>query len=411
MRQLINTLKWLAPWVAVGLAAGLAYTVARPWLETRGLTSGPSAPTVAPPRPTAPAEPGNPGSSPAIAATSPTVAVRTPDSHADAVAASAPAVVNVFTERVVRERQLPPGWESLFGDVWPSYRERVERSLGSGVIYDTAGHVVTNNHVIAGASQIQVELKDGRTAPARIVGTDPDTDLAVLEIALKNAPVMRLGRSDTLRVGEPVLAIGNPLGLGQTVTSGIVSATSRGRLGVSAFESFIQTDAAINFGNSGGALVNARGQLIGINTAILARSAGIEGIGFAIPVDLVRGVVEAILRNGRVVRGWIGVLPRDIPPDQAAQFGYPPGGAVITNFFVGSPAIDAGMQRLDVVTEINGEKIRGAQDLVAKIAALKPGHKARVTWLRGPPFHDSPQAMSVRVPVVERPLRGGASGG
>jgi serine protease DegS len=294
--------------------------------------------------------------------------------------------------------------------VWPSYRDRVERSLGSGVIYDAAGHVVTNNHVIAGATQVQVELKDGRIAAARIVGTDPDTDLAVLEIELKKAPAIPLGRSDTLRVGEPVLAIGNPLGLGQTVTSGIVSATGRGRLGVSTFENFIQTDAAINFGNSGGALVNARGQLVGINTAVLARNAGIEGIGFAIPVDLVRGVVEEVMRNGRVVRGWIGVLPQDLPADQAVQLGYPPQGALIANFFVGSPAIEAGMQRGDVVTEVDGAKVRGAQDLIARIALLKPGQKARVTWLRGPPFYDAPQAMTVKIPVVERPRRASGEG-
>jgi serine protease DegS len=401
MQRLLPLLKWLGPWIAVGLAAGLAITLARSWFETRH---------------------GSPGANPAmVAATTtaasstaaqiPSPATATPpatpklESFADAVAASAPAVVNVFTERVVQVRQLPQGWEQFFGDVWPSYRDRVERSLGSGVIYDAAGHVVTNNHVIAGASQVQVELKDGRVAPARIVGTDPDTDLAVLAIALDNAPVMPLGRSDTLRVGEPVLAIGNPLGLGQTVTSGIVSATGRGRLGVSTFENFIQTDAAINFGNSGGALINARGELIGINTAVLARNAGIEGIGFAIPVDLVRGVVEEILRSGRVVRGWIGVLPQDLPADQAVQLGYPPEGALIANFFVGSPAIAAGMQRGDVVIEVNGTKVRNAQDLIARVAMMKPGQNARVTWLRGPPFYDAPQAMTVKIPVAERPRR------
>ena len=413
MQRLVDLLKWLGPWVAVGLAAGLAFTLARPWLPPRGaglpanpppaVTPGTLRPAAAPPPAvqTAPASPAPDATSPAPALVS----------HVAAVAASAPAVVNVFTERVVRVRQLPPGWESLFGEGWSAYRNRVDRSLGSGVIYDLSGHVITNAHVVGGASQIQVQLQDGRVAPARLVGADPDTDLAVLEVALKNPPVIRLGRSDTLQVGEPVLAIGNPMGLGQTVTSGIVSAKGRSRLGVSTFESFIQTDAAINTGNSGGALVNARGELVGINTAILARNTGIEGIGFAIPVDMVRGVVDEILRNGRVVRGWIGVVPRDIPAEQAEQFGYPQGSVLIDNLFVGSPAVEAGMQPGDVVTDIDGRKVRGMHDLVARIAGLKPGQKARVTWMRGPPFYDTPQAMTVKIPVVERPQRGAVSGG
>ena len=419
MQRVVSTLKWLGPWVAVGLAAGIAYTAARPWLGTGGPATAPATPaaTSVPALPqhaadaaTAADDLRGPAAAPAATGTPPASAAPLP-SYADAVAASAPAVVNIFTERVVRVRQLPPGWESLFGDTWPAYRNRVDRSLGSGVIYDAAGHVVTNNHVVAGATQIQVQLQDGRIAPARIVGTDPDTDLAVLDVALEKPPVISLGRSDRLRVGEPVLAIGNPLGLGQTVTSGIVSAKGRSRLGVTTFESYIQTDAAINSGNSGGALVNARGELVGINTLVLSRSAGIEGIGFAIPIDLVRGVVDEILRSGHVVRGWIGVLPQDMPADQAVQFGYPPGGAIVTDFAVGSPAAAAGMQPLDVVTEVNGEKVRDAQDLMARIALLKPGQKARITWLRGLPSYDSPQAMTVKVPVIERPQRSGNPGG
>ena len=244
-------------------------------------------------------------------------------SYADAVDATAPAVVNIYTERRVVVRNvagLPPQLAQLFGDVWPDYRERVERSLGSGIIYDVHGHIVTNYHVIARAAQIQVQLKDGRAAPATLVGVDRDTDLAVLKIDLGTLPIMPLGRSDRLRVGEPVLAIGNPLGLGQTVTQGIVSATGRGQLGVTTFENFIQTDAAINFGNSGGALVDATGKLVGLNSAIAGRQAGIEGIGFAIPVDLVRGVVDAIIRDGKVVRGWIGVVPRDLTPEEIERY-------------------------------------------------------------------------------------------
>jgi serine protease DegS len=326
--------------------------------------------------------------------------------YADAVDRSAPAVVNIYTERVVRVPRvgnLPPELAQLFGDLWTDYRERVDRSLGSGVVVDQAGHVVTNYHVVSRATQISVQLRDGREAPARLVGIDPDTDLAVLAIELPDLPVMPLGRSDRLRVGEPVLAIGNPLGLGQTVTSGIVSATGRGRLGVSTFENFIQTDAAINFGNSGGALVNARGELVGINTAIIARNAGIEGIGFAIPVDLVRGVVQAIVRDGRVVRGWIGIRPQSLKPEEARQFGFPEGSVVVTAVYRGGPADAEGIRPGDIITQINGEPVSGAADLLARVAALAPGQSARITVRRGPPFDDTPREHSVRVGVVERP--------
>jgi len=232
-------------------------------------------------------------SAPAAAPAGPVSSTTTPPatSYADAVARSAPAVVNIYTARMVTERTMPSQLERLFGEMWPRYRQRIERSLGSGVIIDNAGHIVTNNHVVPEAATVSVEISDGRVAEAKVLGRDPDTDLVVLEVELSELPTMPLGRSDTLRVGDVVLAIGNPLGLSQTVTQGIVSATGRGQLGVADFENFIQTDAAINFGNSGGALINTSGELIGINTAILARNAGIEGISFAIPVNLMRGVM------------------------------------------------------------------------------------------------------------------------
>ena len=234
-------------------------------------------------------------------------------SFADAVARAAPAVVNIYTARVITERSQPAPLDQLFGDYWPSYRQRVERSLGSGVIVDAKGTIVTNQHVIAGADSISVQLADGRIAEATIVGQDPDTDLAILALSIGNLPTMPLGRSDTLRVGDIVLAIGNPYGLSQTVTQGIVSATGRGQLGLATFENFIQTDAAINLGNSGGALIDAHGDLVGINTAVLNRTyGGPEGIGFAIPVNLVRGVMEQILAHGHVVRGWLGFVPQDL---------------------------------------------------------------------------------------------------
>ncbi|MCC7199101.1 MAG: trypsin-like peptidase domain-containing protein [Gammaproteobacteria bacterium] len=396
-----KTLAWLWPWVTLGLAVALGWML---WDQRSGAPAvAPSATSTQAAGQAVTAEPADASSQapavPAAASDAPLV------SYADAVALAAPAVVNIYTERVVRVRQYPGNLEQLFGDAWSAYRDRVEQSLGSGVVYDGIGHVVTNFHVVQNAQQIRVQLKDGRQADATVVGVDPDTDLAVLRIALKNVPAMTLGRSDRLRVGDPVLAIGNPLGLGQTVTQGIVSATGRGRLGVSTFENFIQTDAAINFGNSGGALVDGRGMLIGINTAVLSREAGIEGIGFAIPVDLVRGVVDEILAKGRVARGWVGVVPQDIPAEHARQFGFPVGAVVVAGLYVGSPALEAGMQRGDIITEIDGQSVRGAQDALARIAQLRPGQTTRITWLRGPPFNETPQAITVKMLVAERPRR------
>ena len=409
MKTFAQWIRWVSPWVAAGLAAALLYTWLRP--------PGPAAP---PPEAPASGEPAMsaPPAAPAAEAGGREEPAPTdqesgePPSYADAVDRSAPAVVNIYTERVVRVPRvgpLPPALAQLYGDLWTDYRERVERSLGSGVVVDGDGHVVTNYHVVSQATQISVQLRDGREAPARLVGIDPDTDLAVLVIELPDLPVMPLGRSDRLRVGDPVLAIGNPLGLGQTVTSGIVSATGRGRLGVSTFENFIQTDTAINFGNSGGALVNARGELVGINTAVIARNAGIEGIGFAIPVELVRGVVDAILRDGRVVRGWIGIRPQSLKVEEARQFGFPEGSVVVTAVYRGGPADTEGIRPGDVITEINGQALAGAEDLLSRIAALKPGQAARVTLRRGPPFEGPPRELTVRVGVIERPARAAAS--
>ncbi len=264
-------------------------------------------------------------------------------SFADAVSRAAPAVVNIYTARVVTERTQTAPLNELFGDFWPSYRQRIERSLGSGVIVDAMGTIVTNQHVIAGADSIRVQLSDGRIADATLVGQDPDTDIAILDLEIGKLPIMPLGRSDTLRVGDIVLAIGNPYGLSQTVTQGIVSATGRGQLGLATFENFIQTDAAINLGNSGGALIDAHGDLVGINTAVLNRAyGGPEGIGFAIPVNLVRGVMEQILAHGHVVRGWLGFVPQDLTDEQAAQVGITAGGVTVVNILVNSPAFQAG---------------------------------------------------------------------
>jgi S1-C subfamily serine protease len=397
-------LRWVSPWVALGLAIALAVVLFRPGMirvEPAATASiAPSDVDQAPAEKT-PAQP-----APAPAPQPQFV------SYADAVDRSAPAVVNISTERrvlVPNLGALPPEFGRLFGDVWPDYRERVERSLGSGVIYDALGHVVTNFHVIENATLINVQLKDRREAPATLVGVDRDTDLAVLKIDLKKLPVIPIGRSDRLRVGEPVLAIGNPIGLGQTVTQGIISATGRGRLGVSTYENFIQTDAPINFGNSGGALINASGELVGLNTAIAGRMLGIEGIGFAIPVDLVRGVVDAILREGRVVRGWIGVVPRDLTADEAEQFGIPEGSVLVRQVYSGSPANLQGIVRGDVITQVNGTGLHGAQDLMARVAMLKPGQGVRLSLWRGPPFEGPLREHDVRIEVVERPAQAAAS--
>jgi serine protease DegS len=411
MKTFAQWIRWVSPWVALGLGAALIAVLLQPGLlqDTAPAAAKPGDEAMIPAGAGAADAAGPASADPAPPDTERRVST---SGYADAVDRSAPAVVNIYTERLVRVPRvgnLPPELAQLFGDLWTDYRERVDRSLGSGVVYDARGHVVTNYHVISRATQISVQLRDGREAPARLVGIDPDTDLAVLAVELGDLPVMPLGRSDRLRVGETVLAIGNPLGLGQTVTSGIVSATGRGRLGVSTFENFIQTDAAINFGNSGGALINERGELIGINTAVIARNAGIEGIGFAIPVDLVRGVVDSIVRDGRVVRGWIGIRPQSLKPEEAGQFGFPPGSVVVTAVYRGGPADTEGVQPGDVITEINGEALTGAEDLLARIAALAPGQTARITLRRGPPFEGPPREHSLRIGVIERPARAAAS--
>ena len=394
-------LRWISPWIALGLAVALVVVLMRPADEV-------SAPPAEAPPPAAVAT----EAPPLADQPDPAPAAVPMMNFADAVDVAAPAVVNIYTERrvvVPNVAAVPPQFGQLFGEVWPDYRERVERSLGSGIIYDVRGHVVTNFHVIERASQIKVQLKDGREAPATLVGVDRDTDLAVLKISLGTLPIMPLGRSDRLRVGEPVLAIGNPLGLGHTVTQGIVSATGRGRLGVTTFENFIQTDAAINFGNSGGALVDGTGKLVGLNSAIYGRQAGIEGIGFAIPVDLVRGVVDAILKDGRVVRGWIGVVPRDLTAAEIGQYGIPEGSVLVRNVYQRSPADAQGVTPGDVITQVNGTPLRGAQDLLARVAMLKPGQGVRLRLWRRQPQEGDIREHNVRLEVVERPQEAAAT--
>ena len=328
--------------------------------------------------------------------TTPSVPAPARVTYSAAVQRAAPAVVNIYTQRLVRER-VAPSMGELFGDYLPRYRQRIERSLGSGVIVDADGHIVTNHHVIANADSISVQLEDGRVAEAHIVGRDPDTDLAVLKINLTPLPVAVFGRSDQLKVGDVVLAIGNPIGLTHTVTHGIVSATSRQQLGIAPLEDFIQTDAPINFGNSGGALVDSSGALIGINTAIVAKNLGVEGIGFAIPVNMVRGVMSDIIAHGRVIRGWIGIVPEDITDEQAAQLGLAQGGVLVANLYVGSPAQEAGLQPGDLLLAMGGAPLHSAQDGLARIANEKPGSVLAIKVLRGR------KTLEMKAHVSERP--------
>jgi serine protease DegS len=377
--------------VIAGLAAAFVAVLVRPELIARRAppAATPSAPA---PAPIAPAP---------AAAPAPEAQPRVVTSYAEAVEKAAPAVVNIYTARLVTERIARSAIEELFGDARPRYRQRVERSLGSGVIIDRAGHVVTNYHVIASADLIRAQLADGRIADATIVGRDPETDLALLRLDLKkNVPVMTLGHSDRLRVGDVVLAIGNPVGLSQTVTQGIVSATGRGQLGVATFENFIQTDAPINVGNSGGALINTNGELVGINTAVLAKNLGVEGIGFAIPVNLVRGVMSEILTKGRVVRGWIGILLLDVDALEARNAGLAQAGVVVSQLVMGSPAAQAGIEPRDIVLTVNGTAVTSAQETLARIANAQLGAKIKITGMRGT------SRFSTEVEVRERPRVG-----
>ena len=352
MSRAVQVASFIAQSVAIGLALAFIAVLIRPELINR-----------------APASP----------------ATRT--SYAEAVAATAPAVVNITTERVYTLPRSARG------------RTLRDRGLGSGVVIDRQGYVVTNWHVIRGADQIFVELADGRVAAPTIVGTDPDTELALLKIDLPDLPDIRVGRSDTLEVGDVVLAIGNSLGLSQSVTLGIVSATGRG-LYVTQFEDFIQTDAAINAGNSGGALINARGELVGINTAVISRAgdrAIPEGIGFAIPINLVRGVMQQLIAHGRVIRGYLGVDDAtDLPANQASILGIDGQAVLITS--VSGPAAAAGIRPGDVLTHINGERMFDTRAAMNVVAGSQPGDRIGIRVVRpnGMPFE-------TEAVLVERP--------
>lgn len=296
---------------------------------------------------------------------------------------ASPSVVSINTasrQTNQADRMRDPWFKYFFGD---QEEDSPNMGLGSGVIVSADGYILTNNHVVERADKITVVLNDGRRTQARLVGTDPDTDLAVLKIKLDQLPVMVLSNSDQLQVGDIVLAIGNPFGVGQTVTSGIVSALGRSQLGINTFENFIQTDAAINPGNSGGALVDVQGNLLGINTAIYSRSGGSMGIGFAIPVSTARQVLEGIVKDGQVVRGWIGVEPTELTADLAKTFNIQRSqGVIITGVLQSGPAARAGVQPGDVLLAVEGQPVQTVPELLAKVSALKPGRPARLKFLR-----------------------------
>ncbi|WP_350282743.1 Do family serine endopeptidase [Nitrosomonas sp.] len=295
-----------------------------------------------------------------------------------------PSVVNIFTSKEVRAPSHPfmddPFFQRFFGD---RFGPRTERSLGSGVIVSPEGYILTNHHVVEAASEIQVALMDGRNAEARIIGSDPESDLAVLKIDLDKLPSITFGESEKAKVGDIVLAIGNPFGVGQTMTMGIIGALGRSQVGINTFENFIQTDAAINPGNSGGALTDTSGNLIGINTAIYSRSGGSLGIGFAIPVDAVKQIMQQIIETGGVTRGWLGVSMQDLTPELAESFGLKKaGGALIAGVLKNGPADDAGIKPGDVLVAVNGKPIFNSSEMLNMVASLAPGKSAALTILR-----------------------------
>ena len=300
-------------------------------------------------------------------------------SYRDAVAAAAPAVVNIYSARRVPARGRPgsPLFDEFFGE--GRGETRLRTALGSGVIVDPGGYVLTNHHVVAGAEEIAVVLADGRRLGARLVGSDPETDLAVLQVDATGLAAIARPPAGSLRVGDVVLAIGNPFGVGRAVTLGIVGATGRDRLGLSTFEDFIQHDAAINPGNSGGALVNPDGELVGINTALFTRSGGSQGIGFAIPVDMAVTVFHQLVRHGRVIRGWLGVQAEDLPPAEAP--GDTPG-LRIAGVFADGPADAAGLRRGDVLLELDGRALPDVDTLLRLTTGTAPGTPVRITLRR-----------------------------
>jgi serine protease DegS len=324
-------------------------------------------------------------------------------SYADAVSLSAPSVVTIYTMKTVTDKPHPLLDDPVFGQFFGDQLQRRKRShsetnLGSGVIIGSEGYILTNQHVVDGADEILISLADGRGSQAVVIGEDKDTDIAILQIPITGLAGIHVADMPTIRVGDVVLAIGNPLNVGQTVTMGIVSATGRDRIGLNTFENFIQTDAAINPGNSGGALINARGELIGINTAIFSQTVGAQGIGFAIPIPLALDIMQQIIEFGEVTRGWLGVEGTEISARAALATGDPGiKGALIVGVFIDSPADMAGIRAGDIVVAVDAEPVLGIRDLLEKITLHKPGEQVRVTIYRGP------EKLTLDMKVTQRP--------
>jgi serine protease DegQ len=372
--------------VTVAVAALFVVSTLKPeWVQRRPQVPTPSAVAVTP----GPAQP-PPAASTGGAAVS----------YSAAAKRAAPAVVSITASKAPARdpRSDDPVFQFFFGDRSPQSRAEPQIGLGSGVIVSGDGYLLTNHHVIAGADDIEVMLADGRHARAKLVGTDPESDVAVLRIALDRLPAISFGDADKLQVGDVVLAIGNPFGVGQTVTSGIVSALGRNQLGINTFENFIQTDAAINPGNSGGALVDAAGNLLGINTAIFSRTGGSLGIGFAIPVSTARQVMEALIKDGQVTRGWLGVEQRDLTPEIAQTLNLPiRQGVLITGVLQNGPASAGGLRPGDVVVTVGGKPVANSTQLLNAVASLKPEAVAVIGVQRGG------KALEVNVTVGLRP--------
>jgi serine protease DegQ len=330
----------------------------------------------------------------------PAVEENRPDSYAKAAEIAMPSVVNIFTSKEVKEPAHPfmddPVFRRFFGEQFES-RPRRASSLGSGVIVSANGYILTNHHVIEAADEVEVALLDGRKAKAKLIGSDPETDLAVLKTNLTDLPVITFGQSQQVKVGDVVLAVGNPFGVGQSVTMGIVSALSRSRVGINTFEDFIQTDAAINPGNSGGALTDTSGNLIGINTAIYSRSGGSLGIGFAIPVHIAKQIMEQIVQTGSVIRGWLGVSMQDMTLELAESFGLEePNGALIASVLKDGPADKAGIKTGDILIGIAGKPLKNSAEMLNVVAALPPGETVAVTVIRNKREKSIPVKVGVR---------------
>jgi serine protease DegQ len=322
------------------------------------------------------------------------------DSYSRAAEVAMPSVVNIFTSKETKEPSHPllddPAFRRFFGEQFESRPKRTS-SLGSGVIVSANGYILTNHHVVEAADEVEIALLDGRKAKAKLIGSDPETDLAVLKTDLKDLPVITFGQSQQVKIGDVVLAVGNPFGVGQSVTMGIVSALSRSRVGINTFEDFIQTDAAINPGNSGGALTDTSGNLIGINTAIYSRSGGSLGIGFAIPVHIAKQIMEQIVQTGGVTRGWLGVSMQDMTQELAESFGLEqPNGALIASVLKDGPADKAGIRAGDIMIAISGKPLKNSSEMLNVVAALAPGETATVTVIRNKQEKSIPIKVGVR---------------